>query len=104
MTFPGAITAGYYYNQLAVYREGYLAMVFCDCFTFSYHALNICVLLFTNPKFRNELISLLPAPLFRLVNKKITNNKVSATASTTITTTANNKSNKPTIAIVAINE
>ena len=56
MTFPGAFVTSFMNSFLqSSGNEGNLVINLCDCFTFSFHALNFIVLYFTNKKFSKEV-------------------------------------------------
>jgi len=54
-TCPCAI-ASQYYNVLVTSFNGNIILFSMDCFSFSYHALNIIILCFTNKQFRRKLL------------------------------------------------
>ena len=53
-TSPGAFTSKYYSNLVSS-TNGHMIILFCDCFCFSYHGLNIIILCFTNKRFFRQL-------------------------------------------------
>ena len=54
-TCPSAI-ASQYYNVLVTSFNGNIILFSMDCFAFSYHALNIIILCFTNKQFTRKLL------------------------------------------------
>ena len=57
-TSPGAI-ASQYYNVLVTSFNGNIILFSMDCFAFSYHALNIIILCFTNKQFTRKLLRII---------------------------------------------
>ena len=58
MTSPTSLAA-FYYNQLLDTYAGILVLNFLNSLCFTYHSLNICILLVTNKKFSSELLALM---------------------------------------------
>jgi hypothetical protein len=57
-TCPSAI-ASQYYNVLVTSFNGNIILFSMDCFAFSYHALNIIILCFTNKQFTRKLLQII---------------------------------------------
>ena len=56
MTLPGAVVTSFLYAYLFNSGEiGNLVIIVCDCFSFSFHALNFLILLLTNKRFLREV-------------------------------------------------
>lgn len=55
LTLPSAIISGYFYLSLSQSDVGYLALIFCNNLTFSFHSFNIITLFIFNRKFRSKL-------------------------------------------------
>ena len=55
LTFPGAIISGYFFIDLIQTDVGSMLLILFDDITFSYHALNFFMLIYTNRKFYAEL-------------------------------------------------
>jgi hypothetical protein len=59
MTLPSSIAGGYFLRELLSTEIGNTILFLCDCFAFSYHALNIFVLYHANKQFQREFKEIL---------------------------------------------
>ena len=58
MTSPVSV-ASFFYNDLVETYAGLMVLNFLNSLCFTYHSLNICILLVTNKKFSSELLALM---------------------------------------------